>query len=142
MTEFSYTSVTVDIVEGGLSEVPYVGHILSDLVPSLWPAADNSVWWEVEKQVEALFDEEISEEVYNTVNQILTGLSGTMANWNDAVATNDLAYIQENWPRSETSSPRICRNFRLLTTRSSSCRCSRRRSTCIWLCFATEPSAQ
>jgi len=96
-SEVSWSSVTVDIVEGGLSEVPYVGHILSDLVPTLWPSADNSVWWEVEKQVAALIDQEISQEVYDNVDLILTGLSDTMNNWNDAVATNDVSYIQSNW---------------------------------------------
>ena len=74
----NYTNITVDIVEGSLSEIPYVGHILSDLVPTLWPAADNQVWEEMESEVQALIEEDIAQATYNTVLGNLTGFQSDM----------------------------------------------------------------
>ncbi|HWW60479.1 MAG TPA: insecticidal delta-endotoxin Cry8Ea1 family protein, partial [Thermoanaerobaculia bacterium] len=82
------SSISEDILEGGLAEVPYVGHILSDLVPTLWPGNDNTVWNEIESQTEALIQEEIDQSVYNTVLGYLTGLNTDFNDYLDAVNNN------------------------------------------------------
>src|SRR5947209_20164706 len=91
----SYSSITEDIVEGSLAEIPYIGHILSDLVPTLWPGADNQVWEEMESQVQALIEEDIAQSVYNTVLGNLTGIQNVMNDYLDAV-DND-GYVSTNW---------------------------------------------
>jgi hypothetical protein len=91
----SYSSITEDIVEGSLAEIPYVGHILSDLVPTLWPGEDNQVWEEMESQVQALIEQDINQLVYNTVLGNLTGFKSDMNDYLDAV--NNGGNISDNW---------------------------------------------
>lgn len=90
-------SVAEDIVAGGLAEIPYVGHILSDLTETFWPDSDNSVWDEMESEVEALIDQELDHLVYTQVNDTLTGLSAALDDYIEAVNVNDPATISQYW---------------------------------------------
>lgn len=94
----SYSEITEDIVAGGLAEVPYVGHIASDLVETLWPGADNQVWQDVACQTAELIGEELDTTVYNTVMSNLDGLRAVTNDYLDALKTaKNAQQISDNW---------------------------------------------
>jgi len=80
-----FSDITQDIVEGSLAEIPYVGHILSDLTGTLWPGADNEVWNEVYSQVEAMVEQALNTTVYNNMQSALSGLNGDINDYLNAV---------------------------------------------------------
>lgn len=92
----TFSSISEDLVEGTVADTPYVGHILSDLVPTLWPDGQaNQVWEQMESQVEELIEEEIEQSVYNTVLGNLTGLQSDMNDY--LTAFNDNNDVAGNW---------------------------------------------
>ncbi len=85
------------VVAGILGTVPEVGSLLSALVAVFWPQSGEDVWSEIKGEVEQLVAQQISDAVYQQVQQDLEGLSGLLARYHQAVQAQDNNDIMTQW---------------------------------------------
>ncbi len=86
-------------VAGVLGLVPEVGSLLSAMVYILWPEGQDDVWSEIEDQVEALIDQELTQHIQEEVDSTLAGLEIVLQDYIDAVqfASSDPGYVSDTW---------------------------------------------
>ncbi len=60
-------------IEADLGMIPEVGTLLSVLVSIFWPKSGEDVWSQIKDQVEQLIQKDISQEVYQDVQNNLNG---------------------------------------------------------------------
>lgn len=86
-----YNNLGRTIVMDGFGKIPEVGGLISDITGVLWPATnkDDGVWDHIRANVEALINEKLDDDHYNTVSEHLTGLKSDMDIYLGSAGDND-----------------------------------------------------
>ncbi|KAF5547696.1 twin-arginine translocation pathway signal [Fusarium mexicanum] len=74
--------VTKVVVCAALSDVPFIGSLLSGLLDTFWPGGSD-IWDSIKGKVEALVDEKIQQHEATTMKQKLHGVYLVLKNWTD-----------------------------------------------------------
>lgn len=92
---FDWNNAAVQVITTGLNEIPVVGGILAGLVNIFWQQSSVDIWAEIKDKVEALINQQISQDDFNRVQAVLgtvsqqSGLIGVLATYlNDRSETN------------------------------------------------------
>lgn len=100
MSQFDWSNPARTVICTALDYVPYVAGILSELTQIFWPSSTENVWADIEDQVEALVDKQISQEVWSRVTATLDGLQAVLEHYLYAArhfATSDPDVVSEKW---------------------------------------------
>ncbi|KAF5687858.1 twin-arginine translocation pathway signal [Fusarium denticulatum] len=74
--------VTKVVICAALSDVPFIGSLVSGLLDTFWPG-DTDIWDSIKGKVEALVDEKIQQHEATTLKQKLHGIYLVLKNWTD-----------------------------------------------------------
>jgi delta endotoxin, N-terminal domain len=107
--EFSVEDYTVNpneaaktAVATALGEIPEVGGLLEGLLEIFWPEPENDVWDQIEQQVEALVQRDLSDSVYRQTQADLTGLMNVLNDYTEyARAGHTPAQSSEHWTAAQ-----------------------------------------
>ncbi|MBI4909472.1 MAG: hypothetical protein HY820_37990 [Acidobacteria bacterium] len=96
---FDWNNAAEQGIAGILGLVPEVGPLLSALVYIFWPQSKEDIWGEIEAQVEALIQKDLSQLVQTEVSASLQGLNNVLNDYLLALkdGTGDPTYISEKW---------------------------------------------
>jgi hypothetical protein len=98
---FNWNDAARDAVAAGMKLIPGYGTVVSALVDILWPQTDD-VWSQIKSQVEALMNEEIAENVYQTVQDDLAGLNNDLDDYVSYANGNDVTNTSAQWITTTT----------------------------------------
>ncbi|KZT13172.1 twin-arginine translocation pathway signal [Laetiporus sulphureus 93-53] len=90
------------VVQFGLSQIPYVGKLISALVGVLWPSSGPSVWDQVREEVEKLIDQKITDAIFSLLKAQLNGLGDALKLYINAVKSGGSALIRTQFVATNT----------------------------------------
>ncbi|WP_026632766.1 insecticidal delta-endotoxin Cry8Ea1 family protein [Dyadobacter alkalitolerans] len=94
---FSWNDDSKIAVMTGLNMIPVAGEILSALVDILWPVDKPNVWDQIKAQVEALIDQKIAADKYQTVSEDLEGLKNVLTLYMNELKNGTPSDIRSQW---------------------------------------------
>ncbi|ROO87362.1 delta endotoxin-like protein [Actinocorallia herbida] len=94
-----YSAMAEIITATALGFVPEVGNLLSGIVYVFWAPSLTGIspWTQIVQQTAQLIDQRIEQEIYQSVEDTLNGLQNDLADYLQAVPTQDYPVIADYW---------------------------------------------